>query len=124
MLAEKANYPVVKMCAWLGISRAAWYAWSRSTIASPRLRRRRTLAGLVKAACDASLGTYGARRVAADLRRGGQQVSVRLVAELMAEQGLIAWQPRPFRTTTVHDGAPTRRLRTWCGGTSPPRGPA
>ena len=118
MLSEKANYPVVRMCDWLHINRASFYAWCSRTTASGRARRRVTLAGLVRASFDASGGTYGARRVAASLRRGGQPVSVRLVAELMAEQDLVACQPRPFRATTRRDpaapqGVPDLLERDW-----------
>ena len=110
MLSEKANYKISRMCCWLGINRGAFYEWLRRTTVSARARRRFTLAGLVRASFDASGGTYGARRVAASLRRGGHPVSVRLVAELMAEQGLVACQPKPFRTTTLRDGAPQARV--------------
>lgn len=100
--AEKANYPIVKMCRWLAVARAGFYAW-RDRAPSAAARRRSRLSSLVQAAFDASRGTYGARRVAEVLRRSGETVSVRLVAGLMAERGLVACQPRPFRVTTVAD---------------------
>ncbi len=106
--AEKANYPIGKMCGWLAVSRAGFYAW-RGRGPSPAARRRTRLTSLVQAAFDASRGTYCARRVAEVLRRSGETVSVRLVAELMAERGLQACQPRPFRLTTVADAAAAAR---------------
>lgn len=45
--------------------------------------------------------TYGCRRVAAALNREGIACSVRLVADLMRELGLVAVQPRACKTTTV-----------------------
>lgn len=97
--AEKDNYPVIKMCDWLQVARAAYYRWLAAP-ATAAARRRVTLAGLVRAAFDASRGRYGARRVAAAVRAGGQPISTRLAGQLLAEQGLVACQPRPFRRTT------------------------
>ena len=109
VLSEKANYPVVRMCDWLHINRASFYAWCSRTTASGRARRRVTLAGLVRASFDASGGTYGARRVAASLRRGGQPERPP-GRRLMADR-----KPRPFRATTRRDpaapqGVPDARL--------------
>lgn len=105
--AEKAHdtYPVVKMCTWLAVSRSAFYDWLHRA-PSARARRRQTLAGLVAATFRTSRGRYGARRIAVVLRRSGHEISVRLAGELMAEQGLKACQPRPFRRTTL-PGTPT-----------------
>ena len=54
--AEKAHYPVVKICAWLQVSTSGSYAW-RDRPASPTARRRARLARLVQAIFDASDGT-------------------------------------------------------------------
>jgi putative transposase len=53
--AEKAHYPVVKMCAWLTVSTSGFYAW-RDRPASATARRRARLAVLVQATFDASDG--------------------------------------------------------------------
>lgn len=50
-------------------------------------------------------GTYGYRRVHAAVLRAGEQASPELVRALMVSEGLVACQPRPFRTTTVADPA-------------------
>ena len=109
--AEKANYPIVKMCDWIAVSRAGFYDWRAAAAAGPTAakRRRSRLTGMVAAAFEASRGTYGARRVAVVLRHSGETVSDRLVAELMAEAGLLACQPRPWRTTTRQDPSATGR---------------
>ena len=39
--------------------------------------------------------------------RGGEQVGLELVRQLIRELGLVACQPRPWRTTTVQDGEQT-----------------
>ncbi len=105
--AEKANYPVSKGCRWLGVSRSGYYDW-RGAPASAAARRRRHLGVLVEAAFTGSRQTYGARWVARVLRRGGQRVSLRLVGQLMAEQNLLACQPRAWRRTTVAGNAPAQ----------------
>ena len=103
--AEKANYPVAKGCRWLGVSRSGYYDW-RAAPASAASRRRERLGTLVHAAFTGSRQTYGARRVTLVLRRGGHRVSLRLVGQLMAEQNLLACQPRAWRRTTVEGKAP------------------
>ncbi|NYI47791.1 transposase InsO family protein [Nocardioides aromaticivorans] len=51
----------------------------------------------------ASDGTYGYRRIHADLAEEGTECSPELVRQIMRTQGLIACQPRPFRVTTDAD---------------------
>src|SRR5699024_3305892 len=47
--------------------------------------------------------TYGYRRIHADLVAEGTQASPELVRQIMAEEQMIACQPRPFRITTDSD---------------------
>ena len=101
---EDCPWPVTKMCAWLGVSRSGYYEW-RTRLPSPAARRRSRLKTLIRGIFDRSRGTYGYRRVHAVLRRCGEQVGPELVRALMAQLGLVACQPRPFRTTTVPDRA-------------------
>jgi hypothetical protein len=49
-------------------------------------------------------GTYGHRRVHAQLARWGEAASPELVRALMREPGLVACQPRPWRPTTIIAG--------------------
>jgi putative transposase len=100
--AEKANYPITWMCEQLGVSRSSFYAWraQADTVTATAARRRR-LAELVAKVFDDSRGTYGCRRVAAELNRRGHPASVGLVADLMRELGLLACQPRSYKTTTI-----------------------
>lgn len=51
----------------------------------------------------ASDGTYGYRRIHADLADEGTECSPELVRQIMRTEGLIACQPRPFRVTTEAD---------------------
>ena len=98
--AEKAHYPIVKMCGWLTVSTSGFYAW-RDRPASTTARRRARLALLVQAIFDSSDGTYGYRRIHAALLRQGEDCGPELVRDLMRDLGLVPCQPRPWRPTTT-----------------------
>lgn len=93
---------IVQMCAWLAVSKSGFYDW-RNRPASATARRRELLKVKIQALFDASHGTYGYRRIHAQLARAGEQVGPELVRRLMRCLGLVACQPRPWRTTTVRD---------------------
>jgi len=97
--AEKASYPVARMCVWLQVSRSGFYEWITRR-PGPRELRRQTLTALITTIFEASRGTYGARRIAAMLDRSGHPACVALVGKLMAAAGLLACQPRPYKRTT------------------------
>jgi transposase InsO family protein len=101
---EKANYPITKMCAWIGVSRSGFYEW-RGRPASATFERRATLTVLVREVFDDYDGTYGHRRVHAQLGREGVDAGVELVRSIMRAEGLVACQPRPYRATTTPDAA-------------------
>jgi putative transposase len=103
--AEKANYPVVRMCGWSGVSTSGYYEW-RARPASATASRRARLKLLIARAFEDSDGTYGYRRVHAQLARWGEQASPELVRALMRELGLVACQPRPWRPTTTQPADP------------------
>ena len=103
--AQKADFPIVRMCEWVEVSTSGYYDW-RDRPASATAIRREHLAALVKAVFEQSDQTYGYRRVHAQLVRQGEQVSPELVRELMRELDLIACQPRPYRPTTTVPGDP------------------
>jgi putative transposase len=98
--AEKASYPILWMCRLLRVPRSSFYAW-RHRAETATAARRRELAVLVAAAFEAGRGTYGCRRVAAQLNRDGHPCSVGLVADLMRELSLRACQPRAYKRTTL-----------------------
>lgn len=101
--AQKACYPIVKMCAWLGVSRSGFYEWV-SRPESATARRRDELCLLIRKAFDDSDGTYGYRRVHAQLARWGVPASPELVRALMRALDLQPCQPRPWRPTTTLAG--------------------
>ena len=94
--------PVYKMCAWLAVSTSGFYHWlSRPTSATAA--RRQALTARVRRFFQASDGTYGYRRIHADLVDEGTECSPELVRQIMRAEGLVACQPRPFRVTTEAD---------------------
>jgi len=93
---------IIQMCAWLDVSRSGFYEW-RERPASATAQRRELLKVKIAALFEASDGTYGYRRIHAQLVRGGEQVGPELVRRLMQDLGLVACQPRPWRTTTIRD---------------------
>jgi putative transposase len=103
--ADKAPAPTVtQMCAWLKVSRSGFYDW-RSRPESATAKRRSELKLLITKAFDDSDGTYGYRRVAAQLTRWGVHAGLELVRALMRELGLVPCQPRPWRPATTQQGA-------------------
>ena len=80
-------------------------ATTPGSTASPRLAPRPNVAltEQIRAVHDRSRCTYGAPRVHAELRAGGQRVSRKRVARLMREAGLVGRPSRRFRRTTVAD---------------------
>ena len=135
--AEKAQYSIVKMCAWMGVSTSGFYEW-RDRPTSATGRRRARLATLIEWIFNDSDHTYGHRRIHAALHRQGERVTPELVRSIMRERGLTPCQPRPFRPTTTVAGdssatpgparpqLPRRRSRHqarrvgWPGGIAPP----
>jgi len=101
--AEKAYYPVVKMCAWMEVSTSGFYEW-RGRPASATAARREQLELLITRIFDDSDGTYGYRRVHAELARHGVPAGPELVRAVMRELDLRPCQPRPWRPTTTLAG--------------------
>lgn len=101
--AEKARHSIVKMCAWLQVSRSGFDEW-RERPASATAQRRTLLAALVAEIFTGSHETYGYRRVHAALARRGERCSAELVRALMREQGLVPAQVRAFRPATTVQG--------------------
>jgi putative transposase len=96
--------PTVKMCVLLGVSRSGFYEW-RARPASATAERREELKALVRTSFDDSDGTYGYRRVHADLVARGVRCGPELVRSVMRELGLEPCQPKPWRfSLTDSDG--------------------
>ena len=103
--AQKADYPIRNMCQWAQVSRSGYYEWCDRP-ASATARRRARLTELIEWIFEDSDGTYGYRRIHADLARQGEQASPELVRAIMRERDLVACQPQPWRPTTTQPGDP------------------
>ena len=90
------------MCRWLGVSKSGFYEW-RSRPESATTKRQERLRLLIKAIFVDSDGTYGYRRVAAQLARQGVVAGLELVRKLMRELGLVSCQAAAM--AAVHYGA-------------------
>ena len=90
------------MCRVLGVSRAGFYAWERRP-PSDRDLADAWLTEKIRESHTASKGTYGSRRVHADLRLAhGIRVGCKRVERLMTLAGLSGLPERPRRRTTIH----------------------
>jgi len=101
--AEKANYPIVKMCEWLGVSNSGFHEW-RSRAASFTERRRQMLKRLITQIFRSSEETCGYRRIWAELDGRHIMCCPETVRQLMRELGLVACQPKPWRPVTTVAG--------------------
>lgn len=88
------------MCHVLGVSRAGYYAWRRER-PSARALRDQELLPQVQAIFAKHKRRYGARRVARELARCGEQCGVEHVAKLLKTAGLKAIQPKSFQPRTT-----------------------
>lgn len=101
--AMKALFPIVLMCLWSGVSKSGFYDWASRPV-SATAARRGELEVMVAAIFEASDGTYGYRRVHAELVAGQVVCSPELVRAVMRDLGLYPCQPKPFRPTTTEAG--------------------
>jgi putative transposase len=97
------KYKLVQMCGWMGVSTSGFYEWWGRPVSATAARRERLLLIIKKAFSDSD-GTYGHRRVHAQLARWGETASVELVRALMRAAGLVACQPRPWRWNLTEQG--------------------
>jgi transposase InsO family protein len=88
--------PIDRCCRLLGVSRQGYYRYKRRATSATQLRRQ-WLTGLIREVHVASRGTYGYRRIHAELTMAMHvQVSSRLVSVLMTQAGIYGL-PGPAR---------------------------
>lgn len=97
------KYTLLKMCAWLEVSRSGYHEW-RGRSRSATAERREHLKLVIAKAFAESDGTYGYRRVHAQLARWSVAASPELVRALMRDLALVACQPRPWRHSLTEAG--------------------
>ena len=102
--------PVQVACRVLGVSESGYYAW-RARPPSARAIRHAWLTDRIRAAHAASRGTYGARRVRAELALGrGIAVGHRAVEQLMRAAGIRGLSGRPRYRKSAPQAAATDRV--------------
>jgi transposase InsO family protein len=94
---------ITQMCAWLEVSRSGFYDW-KSRPESATARRQHRLALIITRIFEDSDGTYGYRRITAQLAAQGTVAGPELVRKLMRRLGLVPCQPRPWRPVTTRQG--------------------
>jgi putative transposase len=102
MNAEKAEFPIRRVCRVMRVSPSGFYA-SRRRPESTHTRDDRRLRVLVRASFDESRRRYGSPRVHRNLVEQGVLVSPKRVARLMQEDGLKARARKRFKMTTMSD---------------------
>ncbi|KDB04122.1 hypothetical protein U879_08485, partial [Defluviimonas sp. 20V17] len=91
--AEKASFPIHRMCETLGVSQGGFFAW-RDRPACQRQRQDMVYLAHIRTAFALSNGTYGSPRMHRDLVDDGHRIGRHRTARLMRENGLVARQKR------------------------------
>jgi transposase InsO family protein len=87
--AEEAHHRIHRLCAALGVARSAYHAWKAEK--SHQSSEKDAVARVrVRTVFREHRGLYGAPRVTAELRAGGERINQERGARLMREQGLGA----------------------------------
>ena len=89
-----------RVCDVLDVSRSGFYAWRRGAL-SLRETKDRELTPIILDIFWHHRRRYGARRIAAELRRRNVLCGVGRVARLLKAQGLEAIQPKSFKPKTT-----------------------
>ena len=90
------EYSILKMCGWLGVSRAGYYKWlSRGTSESEK--RQQSLEKVIATIFERFKHRYGAPRLAVELNESGIPCSVNYVAKLMAQSSLKARNGKGYK---------------------------
>lgn len=97
--AERARFPVSRMCEVPGVSQSGFFAW-KGRPASRRQQDDLIYLAHIRTAFELSNGTYGSPRMHRDLVDDGHSIGRRRVSRLMRENGLTARQKRRFKRTT------------------------
>lgn len=98
--AEKASFPVIRLCANLGVSRSGFYQWLGEGESSRR-KENEDLSATILEIHGKSRGTYGSPRIVKELEAShGIRVGKKRVERLMREAGIAGRRKRKFQRTT------------------------
>jgi len=108
---HQATHPITTQCRVLGVSASGYYAWAVRP-ASARATADAALMEQIRVIHTRSRGTYGERRVHAELAALGVHVGRKRIARLMRALGLagVSRRKRPTTTTRDHDARPAPDL--------------
>ena len=99
-IAEKqVAFPVAVLCRVLNVSRSGFYDYAAEP-ETARQRRDAVLAAKARAVFVEHKGRYGSPRVRRELNERGDGVSLKKVAQVMRDEGLMAPPKKRFRVTT------------------------
>ncbi len=101
--AEKASFPINRMCRVLGVSQRGFFAW-QDRPACRRQRQDMVYLAHIRTAFALSNGTYGSPRMHRDLVDEGHEIGRHRTARLMRKNQLIA---RSDAALQAHDGQRT-----------------
>lgn len=104
MTAEKAPFPIARVCRVFGVTRQGYYRYLRS-LGSPRIAQDAALRERIAAIHAESGGRYGSPKIRVELQRRGERVSKRRVERIMRGAGIVGVQRRRHRTTTRANSA-------------------
>jgi transposase InsO family protein len=98
----KQDYPVSRLCLYLKASPSGFYAWEQRLVQPcARALKNQSLAREIGQIHTRSRQTYGAPRIAQELRKQGRCHGRNRVARLMKEQGLCGRQKGRYRVQTT-----------------------
>ncbi len=111
MRVHQATYTITTLCRVLGVSPSGYYAWVGRP-ASARATADAALRTQIQAMHARSHGTYGERRIRAELVDRGVPVSRKRIARLMRALGLagVSRRKRTTTTTRARDARPAPDL--------------
>ena len=101
MSANQAAFPITTMARVFGVSRAGYYAWAGRP-PSAHAKADAALLERIRTVHAASRETYGAPRVHAQLRAGGERHGRKRIARLMRGAGIAGVSRRSGGPVTTH----------------------
>jgi putative transposase len=100
MSANRATFPIAAMARVLGVSQSGFHAWRQRPV-SAHATADTALLKRVRTVHASSRDTYGAPRVHAELRAGGEKHGRKRIARLMRQAGLVGASRRRTGVTTT-----------------------
>jgi transposase InsO family protein len=98
----KDDHPILTLCLHLEVSSSGYYDWQKRRLCpGPRAVEDQALAQAIDQIHTRSRKTYGAPRVAQELRKTGRRHGRNRVARLMKEKGLCGRQKGRYRVRTT-----------------------